>query len=81
MHYLDGLHGSGRWYDCVDGVSEPIDEDPKSHGTALLALLLRLVPNAVVYAIRIAKNAENLAEADHNIAQVRIFRARTTSLF
>ena len=75
MHYTHGLHESGRWYDCVDGASEPIDEDPTRHGTALLALLLRLVPNAVVYAIRIAKDVEHLAEADQNIAKVRIFPA------
>jgi len=79
MHYIDGLHGSGRWYDCVNGGSDPIDEDPTSHGTALLALLLRLVPNAKVYAIRIAKDVEHLAAADQNIAKVRNFPIQMTS--
>ncbi|RYN18117.1 hypothetical protein AA0113_g10928 [Alternaria arborescens] len=78
MHYLNGLQGSGRWYDCVAGSYKPIDQDPKKHGTALTALLLRLVPKALVYVIRVAKDAEHLAQADENIAKARIIPSKSS---
>ncbi|CAN9404123.1 unnamed protein product [Alternaria alternata] len=80
MNYLDDLPGSGRWYDCVAEIHEPIDQDPKKHGTALTALLLRLVPKALVYVIRVAKDAEHLAQADQNIAKARRIPSKSIDL-
>lgn len=81
MGYLDNLQGSGRWHDCVAGVPKPIDEDPDNHGTALLALLLRLVPSAAVYVIRVAKDVEGLAQADQSISKARTYALNVVAIY
>jgi len=60
----------GHWFDCLDESEEPVDEDPDSHGTAMVALLLRLLPNADIYVFRVARDAEGLSTARESIANV-----------
>ena len=60
----------GHWLDCVDGSDELLDEDPGKHGTAMLTLLLRLLPNAEIFVARVARNKDDLATAQHRIAKV-----------
>ena len=71
MRYAESLGESGHWYDCVEGCVDPIGENPKTHGTTFTALLLRLVPTAVVYVVRVARNAKDLPAAEHNIVKAR----------
>lgn len=47
-----------------------VDEDPGLHGTAMLTLLLRLLPSAEIFVVRVAKNTEDLAIAQERIAEV-----------
>ncbi len=49
----------------------PIDEDPEQHGTAAVALLLRVARHAEIFVGRIAKNQAGLNEAEDNIVEVR----------
>lgn len=75
--YFDG-HGiddierlDNHWLDFVEESDEVVDEDPERHGTAMLALLLRLLPpDAEVFVVRVAKNAEDLGVAQDRIARV-----------
>lgn len=60
----------GHWFDCLGESPEPVDEDPDRHGTSMVALLLRLLPNAEVYVVRVARNAEGLFTAKQSIAHV-----------
>jgi hypothetical protein len=66
--HSDNLYS--RWWDCLDESTEPVDNDPNRHGTALTALMLRLVPGAEVYVVRIAKDLAGLAAAKSTIAKV-----------
>lgn len=59
-----------RWWDCLDESAKPVDEDPTRHGTALTALMLRLVPGSEVYAVRVARDVAGLATAKATIAKV-----------
>ena len=59
-----------RWLDCVGGTREPVDEDPHSHGTAMAALLLRLVPRATIYIVRVARDSNGLSAAKEIFAEV-----------
>lgn len=57
-HRLDG-----HWFDCLGESNEPIDEDLGRHGTAMVALLLRLLPHAEIYVVRVARGMKSDAES------------------
>lgn len=60
----------GHWLDCVEESDEAVDEDPGRHGTAMLTLLLRLLPpDAEIFIVRVAKNGEDLGVAQDRIAR------------
>ena len=58
------------WFDHVDNSSDPVDEDPGHHGTALACLLLRLAPQATIHVSRVAKDSSSLSTAKQIIAKV-----------
>ena len=60
----------GHWFDCLGESDKPVDEDPERHGTAMVALLLRLLPNAEIYVVRVARDAEGLSTAKGSIEDV-----------
>lgn len=60
----------GHWFDCLGVSDEPVDEDSKRHRTAILAILLRLLPNADRYVVRVARDAKDLSRAKERIASV-----------
>ncbi|KAL7810618.1 serine protease [Trichoderma gracile] len=57
-----------HWHDFQEASSEPIDEDPKQHGTALTALLLRVALHADIFVGRVAKHEKGLSQSTHNIS-------------
>ena len=61
-----------HWYDWSGNSKEPIDQDPARHGTALVALLLRVALHAEVFVGRVAKDESELgrARAAENISTV-----------
>jgi hypothetical protein len=59
-----------RWMDCFCASDEPIDDDKDRHGTALAALMLRLLPGAELFIVRVAKDADGLSKAEATIAEV-----------
>ncbi|KAH7210106.1 hypothetical protein DER44DRAFT_775050 [Fusarium oxysporum] len=59
----------GHWLDCVEGSDEMVDEDPDKHGTAMITLLLRLIPHAEIFVFRVAKNKDDLGMAQNRIAR------------
>jgi subtilisin family serine protease len=69
----------GHWCDWVKNEAEPVDEH--GHGTALVTLLLRVVPNAEIFVARVAKNAQGLQDAEENIAKVTVLRIKAILLF
>jgi hypothetical protein len=62
-----------RWIDCLEESEEPVDDDAERHGTALAALMLRLLPGAELYIVRVAKDAKGLSTAEGTIAEVYIY--------
>lgn len=66
----------GHWFDCLGESDELVDEDPERHGTAMVALLLRLLPNAEIYVVRVARDAEGLSTAKGSIEDIIGFRPR-----
>lgn len=69
INSIDSIEAN--WTDYVDGKTAPCDEDPGRHGTALAALLIRLIPNcASIHVARVARNAAELADAKKNTAKV-----------
>lgn len=74
ISFIDDVEAG--WVDYVDGKPTPCDEDAGKHGTALSALLLRLIPScAKVRVARVARNATKLEDAKENIAKVRLLLA------
>ncbi len=69
----------GHWFDCLAESDELIDEDPNRHGTAMVALILRLIPDAEIYVIRVARNANELLEAKEDIGNVSSSRSMKLS--
>lgn len=67
----------GHWVDYMEESNDMVDEDPDKHGTAMVALLLRLLPHAEIFVFRVAKNKDDLGTAQKRIALV----TRLQSLF
>ncbi|KAF6822502.1 hypothetical protein CMUS01_11058 [Colletotrichum musicola] len=61
-----------HWYDCLGESSTPVVEDPDQHGTAMTALLLRLLPSASIRVVRVARNVQDLAAAKDRIAERKV---------
>src|SRR3569833_405348 len=62
------------WLDCLGESEDPVDQDPGQHGTALTALLLRILPPSVgLYIIRVAKDAMGLSNAKQDIAMAILY--------
>ncbi|KAF1940517.1 subtilisin-like protein [Clathrospora elynae] len=74
--HIDDLEDPDRWFDCLNESTGPVDEDPKSHGAALTALLLRLVPDASIYIVRITQNSDGLLIATDNIVEATAFATK-----
>ena len=69
VEHVDSVEAN--WTDYVGGKVMPVDEDPGKHGTALAALLLRLIPNcASIHVARVAQNATKLTDAKENTVKV-----------
>jgi hypothetical protein len=62
----------GHWYDWAGDSGKPIDEDTSKHGTALVALLLRVALHAEVFVGRVAKDKNGLQDAAKKISDVEI---------
>ncbi len=60
----------GHWFDCLGESDELVDQDPQRHGTAMVALVLRLLPNAEIYVVRVARDSKDLSIARDKIADV-----------
>jgi hypothetical protein len=60
----------GHWHDWAGDSQEPIDEDPTSHGTALVALLLRVAIHAEIFVGRVVKDKNGLYHAEKSISEV-----------
>ncbi|KAE8441485.1 hypothetical protein EG329_004909 [Mollisiaceae sp. DMI_Dod_QoI] len=68
---------AGHWFDCMNEEDEPVDDDPSQHGTAIVTLLLRLLPTAEIYVARVSRNADGLSEAKENIANAILHAAQS----
>ncbi|KAK2480526.1 hypothetical protein H9L39_06165 [Fusarium oxysporum f. sp. albedinis] len=66
----------GHWLDCVEGSDDMVDEDPDKHGTAMVTLLLRLIPHAEIFVFRVAKNKDDLGMAQNRIARAIRYAAQ-----
>ncbi|RKK64379.1 hypothetical protein BFJ69_g16745 [Fusarium oxysporum] len=66
----------GHWLDCVEGSDDMVDEDPDKHGTAMVTLLLRLLPHAEIFVFRVAKNKDDLGMAQNRIARAIRYAAQ-----
>lgn len=62
----------GRWHDFVEDSKTPVDEDTGRHGTALVALLLRVAIHAEVFVARVARNKDGLQIAENSISRVNM---------
>ncbi|KAE8447647.1 hypothetical protein EG329_010618 [Mollisiaceae sp. DMI_Dod_QoI] len=58
-----------HWHDWSGTSKVAIDEDPGKHGTALVALLLRVALHAEVFVGRVAKDEGELGHATEKISQ------------
>jgi hypothetical protein len=70
----------GHWLDCVEESYDMVDEDPDKHGTAMVTLLLRLLPHADIFVFRVAKNTDDLGMAQNRIAQVTMLQSLSLPL-
>ena len=59
-----------HWLDCLDESNEPVDVDRGHHGTAMVTLLLRLLPSAEIYVARVSKDSNGLPMAKKNVEKV-----------
>lgn len=66
------------WKDWVENSPTPIDTS--GHGTQVLSLAMKTAPTANVFIARIAKDANDLATSEQNIAEVRPLNAETKSV-
>lgn len=59
----------GHWKDWMDESLKPRDDH--GHGTEIVSLLLRILPNAEIFVARVAKDLDSLVDAGERIAKVR----------
>ncbi|KXH69684.1 hypothetical protein CSAL01_12615 [Colletotrichum salicis] len=59
----------GHWSDSFVESAQMVDEDPRQHGTLLAALLLRLLPEASIFIVRVAKYSQDLPHARLHTAE------------
>lgn len=58
----------GHWKDWLDESSRPLDQH--GHGTEIVSLLLRILPNAEIFVARVARNQQDLDTAGELIVKV-----------
>ncbi|KAG7054531.1 subtilisin-like protein [Colletotrichum scovillei] len=59
----EGLHRLLGWSDSLMESAYMVDEDPGQRGTLLAALLFRLLPEASIFIVRVAKYSQDLPKA------------------
>ncbi|KAK1704937.1 hypothetical protein BDP67DRAFT_532235 [Colletotrichum lupini] len=64
-----GLHRVLGWSDSLIESAGMVDEDPGQRGTLLAAMLLRLLPEAWIFIVRVAKYSQDLPQARIHTAE------------
>lgn len=55
----NGCYDQGHWFDCLGLSNEARDDDENQHGTAIVALLLRLVIRPILHIVRVRKSSDD----------------------